>query len=383
MDHFIDYHQFKSIKTNTKDRLNISLLCSISVAVVIRSKDKETVTVAKIMDAVFMSKNSLKFTLNKIMADFNEKSQNGIKDANIMVFGGDTVTHFRTLLVLNILNSSMNFQAFVGNPLSSKTINYKKNQFLNLIVGRDIKLVKGFVISSDRETIKKVLENGISPVFSSINSELERGLIISRNELKSSMIQIEKHFDNKFSQQYRNLSALSIHSDLSVGMRADSAIQIDTSDVMAVVSQLSVAAGDSTAEGVGFGAGAAIGKGSGTSPLARRVRSPAEPGTAAASPHVPSEPSPMAFVLNTPTQDVAGSASDAGGSAIAPSVSLSQLNAAQATIAELHGLLGAARAELKAVVDAQQAAQDTRIKLAVLEAKLEMQASLGALQAER
>jgi hypothetical protein len=163
MDHFIDYHQFKTIKTNTKDRLNISLLSSISVAVVIRSKDKETVTVAKIMDAVFMSKNSLKFTLNKIMADFNEKSQNGIKDANIMVFGGDTVTHFRTLLVLYILNSSMNFQAFVGNPLSSKTINSKKNQFLNLIVGRDIKLVKGFVISSDKETIKKVLENGTSP----------------------------------------------------------------------------------------------------------------------------------------------------------------------------------------------------------------------------
>ena len=111
----------------------------------------------------------------------------------------------------------------------------------------------------NKEDLKKVLENGISPVFSSINSELERGLIISTNELKSSMIQIEKHFDNKFSQQYRNLSALSIHSDLSVGMRADSAIQIDTSDVMAVVSQLSVAAGDSTAEGVGFGAGAAIG----------------------------------------------------------------------------------------------------------------------------
>ena len=91
----------------------------------------------------------------------------------------------------------------------------------------------------------------------------------------------------------------------------------------------------------------------------------------------------MEFVLDTPTQDVAVSASDAGGSAIAPSVLLSQLNAAQATVAELHGLLSAARAELKAVVDAQQAAQDTSIKFVVLEAKLEMQATLGALQAER
>ena len=61
------------------------------------------------------------------------------------------------------------------------------------------------------------------------------------------------------------------------------------------------------------------------------------------------------------TLDVAGLASDAGGSAIAPSVLLSQLNAAQATIPELHGLLGAARAELQAVVDAQQAAQDMGI----------------------
>ena len=91
----------------------------------------------------------------------------------------------------------------------------------------------------------------------------------------------------------------------------------------------------------------------------------------------------MAFVFDTPTHDVAGSASEAGGSPIAPIVLLSQLNAAQATIAELHGLVGAARAELKAAVDAQQAAQDTGIKLVVLEANLEMQAILGALQAER
>ena len=91
----------------------------------------------------------------------------------------------------------------------------------------------------------------------------------------------------------------------------------------------------------------------------------------------------MAFVLNTPTQDVVGSASDAGGSAIAPSVLLNQLNAAQVTIAELHGVLGAVRTKLKAVVDAHRAAQDTSIKLVVLQAKVEMQAILGALQAER
>ena len=54
---------------------------------------------------------------------------------------------------------------------------------------------------------------------------------------------------------------------------------------------------------------------------------------------------------------------------------LSQLHAAQAAIAEMHGLLGAARAELKAVDDARQAAQDTGTKLAVLEAKLEAKVS--------
>ena len=46
-------------------------------------------------------------------------------------------------------------------------------------------------------------------------------------------------------------------------------------------------------------------------------------------------------------------------------------------------MLGAARAELKSALEAQHATQDLGIKLAVLEAKLEMQATIGALQAER
>ena len=58
----------------------------------------------------------------------------------------------------------------------------------------------------------------------------------------------------------------------------------------------------------------------------------------------------MAFMLGTPAQDVAGSASDVGGSAVAPSTLMSQLAAAQATIAKLTGLLGAARAELKSAL---------------------------------
>ena len=55
----------------------------------------------------------------------------------------------------------------------------------------------------------------------------------------------------------------------------------------------------------------------------------------------------MMFRLGTPAQDVAGSASNAGASAVTPSTLMSQLTAAQATIAELTGLLGAALAELK------------------------------------
>ena len=113
--------------------------------------------------------------------------------------------------------------------------------------------------AEDKEALSKVLESNISPVFASSQSKLEKGLEASINELKISMTQIERHFDNKFSQQYRNLQALSMHSDLGVGTRMTSAIQIDTSDMMSVVSQLSAAAGDSTAEGVGLGAGAAIG----------------------------------------------------------------------------------------------------------------------------
>ena len=91
----------------------------------------------------------------------------------------------------------------------------------------------------------------------------------------------------------------------------------------------------------------------------------------------------MTFRLGTPAQDVAVSASDAGGSAVTPSTLMSQLAAAQATIAELTCLLGAAHAELKSALEAQHATQDLAIKLAVLEAKQAMQAEIGALQLER
>ena len=66
----------------------------------------------------------------------------------------------------------------------------------------------------------------------------------------------------------------------------------------------------------------------------------------------------MAFMLGTPAQDVEGSASDAGGSAVTPSALMSQLIAAQAAMAQLAGLLGAARAELKAALEAQHVTQD-------------------------
>ena len=52
-------------------------------------------------------------------------------------------------------------------------------------------------------------------------------------------------------------------------------------------------------------------------------------------------------------------------------------------VADLAGLLGAARAELKSALEAQHATQDLAIKLAVLEAKQAMQAEIGALQVER
>jgi GTPase Era involved in 16S rRNA processing/gas vesicle protein len=113
--------------------------------------------------------------------------------------------------------------------------------------------------TQSKDDLKNLLENQVSPVFSNALSTLDGSLRTATNELNISLTQVEKHFDQKFSQQYSKLKALSNNTNLTRIQTTQENMQISTYSVMSVASEIGKAAGDKSGRNVGAGTGAALG----------------------------------------------------------------------------------------------------------------------------
>lgn len=118
--------------------------------------------------------------------------------------------------------------------------------------------------ATNKDELKTVLENQVSPIFNNASSTLDRDLKTATSQLNQSFNQVKKHFDQKFSEQYRNLQALSTKANLDMRKAATGTIQVGTSNVMSIVSEFSKTAGDTSNIQMGFGAGAGAGATIGT-----------------------------------------------------------------------------------------------------------------------
>lgn len=114
--------------------------------------------------------------------------------------------------------------------------------------------LRGMIFATqNKDELKNLLENRISPVFNNARSTLDTSLINATTELNTSFSQVKKHFDQKFSQQYSKLKALSSNTHFTKIQTTLKDVQINTSSVMSVASEIGKEAN------VGAGAGAALG----------------------------------------------------------------------------------------------------------------------------
>ncbi|MCM0589081.1 MAG: dynamin family protein [Gloeotrichia echinulata CP02] len=113
--------------------------------------------------------------------------------------------------------------------------------------------------TTTKEELKTALENKVSPIFDNARSTLDQELKTATSELNHSFQNVKVHFDQKFSKQYRNLQALSTKANLDTKAIAKDAIQVNTSNVMSVASELSKTAGNTSNRDVGAGAGVGAG----------------------------------------------------------------------------------------------------------------------------
>jgi GTPase Era involved in 16S rRNA processing/gas vesicle protein len=120
--------------------------------------------------------------------------------------------------------------------------------------------IRGMIFATEnKDELKNLLENRISPVFNNARSTLDTSLSSATRELNTSFNQVKKHFDQKFSQEYSKLKALSSNSNLTTIQAIQDNMQISTSSVMSVASEIGKEAGDQSGRNVGVGAGAALG----------------------------------------------------------------------------------------------------------------------------
>ena len=120
--------------------------------------------------------------------------------------------------------------------------------------------LRGMIFATqNKDELKNLLENRISPVFNNARSTLDASLTSATTELNISFSQVKKHFDQKFSQQYSKLKALSSNTNLTRIQATQENMQISTSSVMSVASEFGKEAGDKSGRNVGAGAGAALG----------------------------------------------------------------------------------------------------------------------------
>ena len=120
--------------------------------------------------------------------------------------------------------------------------------------------LRGMIFATqNKDELKNLLENRISPVFNNARSTLDASLTSATTELNISFSQVKKHFDQKFSQQYSKLKALSSNTNLTRIQATQENMQISTSSVMSVASEIGKEAGDKSGRNVGAGAGAALG----------------------------------------------------------------------------------------------------------------------------
>ncbi|QLE59053.1 dynamin family protein [Nostoc sp. TCL26-01] len=120
-------------------------------------------------------------------------------------------------------------------------------------------LQKSIFDTTSKTELKALLENKVSPIFDNANFTLDKELKIATGELNSSFMNVKSHFDKKFSKQYKNLQALSTKANLDTKVIVKDAIQVNTSNVMSVASELSNTAGDTSNRNVGVGAGGGAG----------------------------------------------------------------------------------------------------------------------------
>jgi GTPase Era involved in 16S rRNA processing/gas vesicle protein len=117
--------------------------------------------------------------------------------------------------------------------------------------------------AQNKDDLTNTLKKQVSPIFEDSRYRLNTELTNATSELNNSLMQIKKHFDKKFLQQYQNLQLLSIKNNVATNEITKNAIRVDISDMNAVVSKLSETTGDvsniTTGAGAGVGAGAAIG----------------------------------------------------------------------------------------------------------------------------
>jgi gas vesicle protein len=125
----------------------------------------------------------------------------------------------------------------------------------------ELKLREIIFGSKNKDELITILENRISPVFNNSRSILDGNLITATNELNSSFSQVKEHFDQKFSQQYSKLKALSSKTNLDRIQSTKDNIQVSNSSVISIASEIGKAAGDklTIAVGAGVGGGALLG----------------------------------------------------------------------------------------------------------------------------
>jgi predicted GTPase len=120
--------------------------------------------------------------------------------------------------------------------------------------------LRGMIFATqNKDDLKNLLENRISPVFNNARSTLDTSLTNVTTELNISFSQVKKHFDQKFSQQYSKLKALSSNTNLTRIQATQENMEISSSSVMSVASEIGKEAGDKSGRNVGAGAGAALG----------------------------------------------------------------------------------------------------------------------------
>ncbi|MEA5577834.1 dynamin family protein [Anabaena sp. UHCC 0451] len=165
--------------------------------------------------------------------------------------------------VIRDLPSFTNEQYRECSTMIKNTANATKSKVEKIIIDCQENIesqLRGIIFGAqNKDELKNILENRIYPVFNNAPSTLDASLKSATNELNISFNQVKKHFDQKFSLQYSKLKALSSNTNLDKIKATQGNMQISTSSVMSVASEIGKAAGDKSGRNVGAGAGAALG----------------------------------------------------------------------------------------------------------------------------